>query len=213
MLCVQLQQSKVSASAQQPSVRAAAVSVPVDQLSDAERQQLAHQYGYTKIGKQLPDGVTLSQIVKSMPSQVKDSPCWRPGLFALAFNKSCRLRSSLQQVLLPLGPWPCRQYLVNSLVTLCLGLLTSVGGAAGVGDKPLEGMECCSHHPVVCSCQLVYDSHCPLVPAPTGVGLCWHCLDWGKTRCCFCHSCLPVFKPSIACIYFCQCCPTLHTCN
>lgn len=68
---MQLQQSKVSASAhQQPSVSAAAVSVPVEQLSDAGRQQLAHQYGYTKIGKQLPDDVTLSHIVKSMPSQV-----------------------------------------------------------------------------------------------------------------------------------------------
>lgn len=46
------------------------VSVPVEQLSDSERQQVAHQYGYSRIGKTLPDGVTLSQIVKSMPSQV-----------------------------------------------------------------------------------------------------------------------------------------------
>ena len=76
-LWLQLQQSKASASAhQQPSVSAAAVSVPVGQLSDAERQQLAHQYGYSKIGKQLPDGVTLSQIVKSMPSQVTQPDCW-----------------------------------------------------------------------------------------------------------------------------------------
>ena len=69
---LQVQQSKVLASAhRQPSAKAAAVSpsVPVE-LSDSERQQVAQQYGYTKIGKQLPDGVTLSQIVKSMPSQV-----------------------------------------------------------------------------------------------------------------------------------------------
>ena len=75
--CLQLQQSKVLASAhQQPSVSSAAVSsVPVGQLSDAERQKLAHQYGYRKIGKQLPDGVTLSQIVKSMPSEVTHPLC------------------------------------------------------------------------------------------------------------------------------------------
>lgn len=75
---MQLQQSKLSASAhQQPSINAAAVSVPVEQLSDAGRQQLAHQSGYTKIGKQLPDGVTLSQIVKSMPSEVMKSCYWQ----------------------------------------------------------------------------------------------------------------------------------------
>lgn len=70
---LQPQRTKVSASAhQQPSVKAAAaaVSVPIEHLSDEERQQVAHQYGYTKVGKQLPQGVTLSQIVKSMPSQV-----------------------------------------------------------------------------------------------------------------------------------------------
>lgn len=71
---MQAQQSKVTASAhRQNSAKAAAVSlsVPVEQLSDSERQQVAHQYGYTKIGKQLPEGVTLSQIVKSMPSEVQ----------------------------------------------------------------------------------------------------------------------------------------------
>ena len=69
----QVQRCQVSASAhQQPSVNAAAISlsVPVEQLSDSERQQVAHQYGYSKIGKKLPEGVTLSQIVKSMPSEV-----------------------------------------------------------------------------------------------------------------------------------------------
>ena len=70
---MQVQHSKVSASAhRQNSAKAAAISlsVPVEQLSDSERQQVANQYGYTKIGKKLPEGVTLSQIVKSMPSEV-----------------------------------------------------------------------------------------------------------------------------------------------
>lgn len=74
------QQSKVTASAhRQNNAKAAAVSVsvPVEQLSDSERQQVAQQYGYSKIGKQLPEGVTLSQIVKSMPSEVFDINPWK----------------------------------------------------------------------------------------------------------------------------------------
>lgn len=69
-----LNQSRISASlhSQNSAKAASVVSVPVEQLSDSERQQVAHQYGYSRIGKTLPDGVTLSQIVKSMPSQVFD---------------------------------------------------------------------------------------------------------------------------------------------
>ena len=69
---LQVRRPELSARLQTPNVNAAAVqlSVPVEQLSDNERQQVAHQYGYTKIGKQLPADVTLSQIVKSMPSEV-----------------------------------------------------------------------------------------------------------------------------------------------
>ena len=69
---VQLHQSRISANlhSQNSAKAASVVSVPVEQLSDSERQQVAHQYGYSRIGKTLPDGVTLSQIVKSMPSQV-----------------------------------------------------------------------------------------------------------------------------------------------
>lgn len=49
---------------------AAAVEVPISQLSDAERSQLAEQWGYKTIGAELPDGVTLTDIVKSMPPEV-----------------------------------------------------------------------------------------------------------------------------------------------
>lgn len=60
----------------QPLVRptvaseAAAITMPVGQLSDAERATLAKELGYTKIGKELPDDVTLTDIVKSMPPEV-----------------------------------------------------------------------------------------------------------------------------------------------
>ena len=90
MLAVmQVQHSRVSATAhRQNSANAAAVSlsVPVEQLSDSERQQVANQYGYTKIGKKLPEGVTLSQIVKSMPSEVTLTLNYGAGLLCL---KAC----------------------------------------------------------------------------------------------------------------------------
>jgi omega-6 fatty acid desaturase (delta-12 desaturase) len=46
--------------------------VPINSLTDDERAALAKELGYTKIGKELPDGVTLTDIVKSMPPQVGD---------------------------------------------------------------------------------------------------------------------------------------------
>lgn len=39
-------------------------------MSDAERAALAKEMGYLKIGKELPDGVTLNTIVQSMPKEV-----------------------------------------------------------------------------------------------------------------------------------------------
>lgn len=39
-------------------------------MGAAERTELAHELGYTRIGKDLPDNVTLSQIIKSMPPEV-----------------------------------------------------------------------------------------------------------------------------------------------
>ncbi|KAF8066409.1 FAD6 [Scenedesmus sp. PABB004] len=52
--------------------QAAAVEVPVGQLPAAERAQLAEQWGYRTIGQELPDGVSLTDIVKSMPEDVFD---------------------------------------------------------------------------------------------------------------------------------------------
>lgn len=45
-------------------------SVPIGQLPAEQRQALADQWGYKTIGAELPDGVTLTDIVKSMPPEV-----------------------------------------------------------------------------------------------------------------------------------------------
>ena len=45
---------------------------PVSGLSDAERAALAEQLGYRSIGKDLPDDVTLSKVVSSMPKDVSN---------------------------------------------------------------------------------------------------------------------------------------------
>lgn len=42
----------------------------INELTDAERADLAKKLGYTKIGKELPDEVTLQDIIKSMPAEV-----------------------------------------------------------------------------------------------------------------------------------------------
>jgi hypothetical protein len=44
--------------------------VPIGQLPLEERKRLAEQWGYESIGAELPDGVTLTDIVKTMPSEV-----------------------------------------------------------------------------------------------------------------------------------------------
>ncbi len=55
----------------QVKTQAAAVSIDVGQLSDGERQHLALELGYKTIGKELPDSVTLTDVVKSMPPEVR----------------------------------------------------------------------------------------------------------------------------------------------
>lgn len=64
-----------SARSQSKANAAAAVSIPVDNLTDGERQEIAHNIGYRKIGKPVPKDVTLSQIVKTLPSEVSLPPC------------------------------------------------------------------------------------------------------------------------------------------
>lgn len=45
-------------------------NVPIPQLDDDTRAKVAEQLGYRSIGKELPNGVTLGQIIKTMPSDV-----------------------------------------------------------------------------------------------------------------------------------------------
>lgn len=40
-------------------------------LSDEERQKYAESIGFTTVGKHLPDDVTLQQVIKSMPPEVR----------------------------------------------------------------------------------------------------------------------------------------------
>ena len=53
----------------------AALSMPqttdIQKLSDEDRTELAHRLGYRQIGRELPDDVTLGQIIKSMPQEVR----------------------------------------------------------------------------------------------------------------------------------------------
>jgi omega-6 fatty acid desaturase (delta-12 desaturase) len=58
-----------AAGRQTPS--AAAVETASIQMTDDERAALAEKLGYRKIGKELPDSVTLQDIIKSLPQEVR----------------------------------------------------------------------------------------------------------------------------------------------
>lgn len=62
-----------------PSVRMqAAVAMPagseIQSLADEDRAALAKELGYLKIGKPLPDDVSLTDIIKSMPAEASTNP-------------------------------------------------------------------------------------------------------------------------------------------
>nr|QKY14963.1 omega-6-FAd, chloroplast isoform (O6F) [Polytomella parva] len=48
----------------------AEIVMPVGNLDDEARTKLAEQVGFRSIGKELPDNVTLTQIIKSLPAEV-----------------------------------------------------------------------------------------------------------------------------------------------
>ncbi|GLC49668.1 hypothetical protein PLESTB_000273500 [Pleodorina starrii] len=71
---------------------AAALSVPVNQLTDEERANLARELGYKSIGRELPDHVTLMDIVKSMPPEVFEldhGKAWRSVLTSITAMSAC----------------------------------------------------------------------------------------------------------------------------
>lgn len=68
-VCPQLQTSKHSRSVRPVSAIAAPVAAP--DLSDPEeRERLAKEYGFEKIGAPVPEGVTLRQVQNSLPPEV-----------------------------------------------------------------------------------------------------------------------------------------------
>jgi omega-6 fatty acid desaturase (delta-12 desaturase) len=54
------------------------IPASMNELTDAQRADLASELGYSKIGKELPDTVTLNDVVRSMPPEVR---CLNPFLF------------------------------------------------------------------------------------------------------------------------------------
>ncbi|GIL92555.1 hypothetical protein Vretimale_18971 [Volvox reticuliferus] len=80
---------------------AAALTIPVNQLTDEERGQLARELGYKSIGRELPDDVTLTDIVKSMPPEVFEldhGKAWRAVLISIT-----AMAASLY--LISISPW------------------------------------------------------------------------------------------------------------
>lgn len=51
--------------------KVAAAPVQVGYMTDEERATLAKQWGFTRLPKELPDHVTLNDVVKSMPPEVR----------------------------------------------------------------------------------------------------------------------------------------------
>lgn len=50
---------------------AATATIGVQGLSDEQRSALAEKLGYRTIGKELPDDVKLTDIIKSLPAEVR----------------------------------------------------------------------------------------------------------------------------------------------
>lgn len=63
---------------------ALSLDVPVGQLPDTDRSALAQELGYKTIGKELPDHVTLTDIIKTMPKEVRFGGGCRKRVWRLA---------------------------------------------------------------------------------------------------------------------------------
>lgn len=70
-------------------------------VSDEERAALAKEMGYTKIGKELPDHVTLNTIVQTLPKEVFEldhGKAWRAVLTSIVSMSACLY-------LISISPW------------------------------------------------------------------------------------------------------------
>jgi len=73
----------------------------MNELTDEQRAQLAKDLGYRKIGKELPDSVTLNDVVKSMPQEVFEldhGKAWRAVFTSIIAMAAC-------EYLIYLSPW------------------------------------------------------------------------------------------------------------
>ena len=80
---------------------AAAEVTELKQMTDSERAALAEKVGFRSIGKELPDGVTLQDIIKSLPPSVFEiNPvrAWSAVFIALASFSACLY-------LISVSPW------------------------------------------------------------------------------------------------------------
>lgn len=96
LACPSLLRTPLPPQAARPSLRtagAAAVdAVPISQLSEAERTTLAEQWGYKSIGAELPNDVTLTDIVKTLPAEARGGGAigigWSPAPHPLTLNSA-----------------------------------------------------------------------------------------------------------------------------
>lgn len=74
---------------------------PIPQLDDATRAAVAEQLGYRSIGKELPDDVTLGQVIKSMPKEVFELNPLR----AWGAVVTTLVAMALSEYLIAISPW------------------------------------------------------------------------------------------------------------
>ncbi len=109
-----------------PSSRCVAVTAvaaevsSINQLTDEERAALAEKLGFRKIGKELPNDVTLQDIIKSMPSEVFEFNMWKA--WGAVFTAVASVAVSLY--LISISPW----YL--------LPFAWALAGTAATGVRP-----------------------------------------------------------------------------
>ncbi|KAK9812776.1 hypothetical protein WJX72_003473 [[Myrmecia] bisecta] len=86
---------------QQAGTTRAAVAVPVTELADEQRQRLAHDLGYARIGKELPDSVTLQDVITSLPREVFQLNPWK----AWGAVATTLVSAALSVYLIAVAPW------------------------------------------------------------------------------------------------------------
>lgn len=78
-----------------------AVSTPVEIFEERERQRIAEETGYRQIGKELPEGVTLNQVIQTLPKtvfEIDEQKAWK----AVAITVGS---TALSLGLIAISPW------------------------------------------------------------------------------------------------------------